>query len=76
MAKTFVWFTEEIGEMARAIRNQDQNHLREEAADIFAWLCTICNLAEIDLEEEVLAKYGKGCPRCGKKPCKCKEAFK
>lgn len=76
LVKTFVWFTEEIGELARAIRTDDREHLEEEFADVFAWLCTMANLAEIDLEEAAVKKYAKGCPRCGAKPCICKEAFK
>lgn len=75
LAKTFIWFSEEVGELARAIRNADEKHLKEEFADVFAWLCTMANLAGIDLEEAVLKKYEKGCPRCGSRPCTCKEAF-
>lgn len=76
LEKTFIWFTEEIGELARAIRYRNRKALKEELADVLAWLCTLANLAGVDLEEEALAKYGKGCPRCGQKPCRCKEAFK
>lgn len=75
LAKTFVWFTEEIGELARAIRHGDREHLAEEFADVLAWLCTMANLTGVDLEEAALTKYAKGCPRCGKRPCTCKEAF-
>ena len=76
LARTFVWFSEEVGELARAIRYADKKAQGEEFADVLAWLCTLANLAGIDLEEEGRAKYGNGCPRCGSKPCKCKEAFK
>jgi len=76
LAKTFIWFSEEIGELARAIRHKDEVAMKEEFADVLAWLCTLGNLAGIDLENAVLEKYEKGCPRCGSKPCKCEEAFK
>lgn len=76
LAKTFVWFSEEVGELARSVRNNDREHMKEEFADVFAWLCTLANLADIDLEEAAFGKYAKGCPRCGAKPCNCKEAFK
>ncbi|MBD3285593.1 nucleotide pyrophosphohydrolase [candidate division WOR-3 bacterium] len=76
LAKTFIWFAEEVGELARAIRHDDRGHLEEEFADVFAWLCTMANLTGIDLEEVVRKKYAAGCPRCGNKPCTCKEAFK
>ncbi|MBN2380377.1 nucleotide pyrophosphohydrolase [candidate division WOR-3 bacterium] len=75
LAKTYIWFTEEVGELARSIRRADREHMKEEFADVLAWLCTLANLAGIDLEEAALTKYGKGCPRCGAKPCTCKEAF-
>lgn len=76
LAKTFIWFTEEIGEMARAIRTADKKHLKEEFADVLAWLCTLANLTDVNLEKAALAKYERGCPRCGGKPCRCEEAFK
>ena len=43
---TFVWFTEEVGELAREIRRQDRNmdRLRAEFADVFAWLSTLASL--------------------------------
>jgi len=75
LAKTFIWFAEEVGELARSIRHADSEHMKEEFADVFAWLCTMANLVGVDLEEAVLAKYERGCPRCGLKPCECKEAF-
>jgi len=75
VAKTFVWFTEEVGELARALRSADREGLKEEFADVFAWLCTLANLSGIDLEEAALEKYAKGCPRCGARPCVCKETF-
>ena len=69
--KDFLWFTEEVGELAEAVRRRDKAMIREEVADVFAWLCTISSLSEIEVEEAVQAKYGKGCPRCGAIPCSC-----
>ena len=69
--KNFLWFTEEVGELAEAVRRGDKAMIREEVADVFAWLCTISSLSEIEVEEAVQAKYGKGCPRCGAIPCSC-----
>ena len=69
--KDFLWFTEEVGELAEAVRRRDKAMIREEVADVFAWLCTISSLSEIEIEEAVQAKYGKGCPRCGAIPCSC-----
>ena len=33
---TFRWFTEEVGELARAIRHKDKKKLAGEFADVFA----------------------------------------
>ena len=67
----FLWLTEEVGELAEAIRKRDREGMNEEFADVLAWLSTLATLLEIDLEEAALAKYGKGCPRCDALPCAC-----
>ncbi len=69
--KNYLWFTEEVGELAEAVRKRDTKDIRAEAADVLAWLSTICSLSGVDLEEAALAKYGKGCPRCEAIPCSC-----
>ena len=67
---TFVWFVEEVGELARAVARQDDKARREELADCLAWLSTLASLHGIDLEEAV-SKYADGCPRCRMTPCGC-----
>ena len=67
---TFVWFVEEVGELARAIQTKDRAELEEEFADVFAWLASLANLSEVDLETTA-TKYRNGCPKCEKAPCKC-----
>ena len=69
--KNFLWFTEEVGELAEGVRKRDKKEIFEEAADVLAWLASICSLSGIDLEKAALAMYGKGCPRCAAIPCKC-----
>lgn len=69
--KNFLWFTEEVGELAEAVRKRDRREISREAADVLAWLSTICSLSGVDLEKAALAKYGKGCPRCKEIPCSC-----
>ncbi len=69
--KTALWMVEEVGELAEAVRKGDRNSIGEEMADVFAWLVSLANLLEIDLEEEVKKKYPGYCIRCGKKPCEC-----
>ncbi len=68
-----LWLMEEVGELAETIRNRDRAEAEKEFADVLAWLSTIASLSGIDLEKAALAKYGKGCPRCGAIPCACAE---
>lgn len=66
-----LWFVEEVGEFAEAVRKRDRKAMAEEAADVVAWLASVCDLAKVDLERALVAKYGKGCPRCAAIPCSC-----
>jgi NTP pyrophosphatase (non-canonical NTP hydrolase) len=69
---TFMWLMEEVGELAAALRDKSpKEELAAEFADVLAWLATIANVAGVDLEEAVRAKYGSGCPGCGKMVCVC-----
>ncbi|MCA8935562.1 MAG: nucleotide pyrophosphohydrolase [Planctomycetes bacterium] len=71
---TWLWFSEEVGELARAINGRtSRENLREEFADVLAWLTTLASIANVDLEEVSAKRYGKGCPRCKAIPCKCDE---
>lgn len=69
---TFMWFIEEVGELATAIREGDEASMREEFADCLAWLATLASLTGIRWEECV-RKYAGGCPRCRATPCECPE---
>jgi len=64
IAKTFLWLSEEFGELAHALGkyergDADVENLREEFADVFAWLATLANITEIDLTEALHDKYVK-----------------
>lgn len=55
---TWMWFSEEVGELARALaRGNDRKNLEEEFADVFAWLCTLANINDIDLAAAIERKY-------------------
>ena len=56
---TFMWFVEEVGELATALAGKDQANKDEEFADVFAWLCTLANINDVDLSEAV-SKYTSG----------------
>ena len=73
---TFMWFMEEVGELAAALRGGTHQERVLEFADVLAWLATLANIAGVDLEEAMAAKYGGGCPGCGRTPCACGTAEK
>jgi NTP pyrophosphatase (non-canonical NTP hydrolase) len=56
---TFMWFIEEVGELATALASNDEQNRREEFADVFAWLCTLANISDVDLEK-ACEKYTSG----------------
>jgi NTP pyrophosphatase (non-canonical NTP hydrolase) len=69
---TFMWFAEEIGELTRAIRrDDDRENLEEEFADVLAWLVTLASMKGISLEDVAKKKYAQGCPYCNAEPCTC-----
>ncbi len=51
VAPTFMWFVEEVGELATALASEDKENRSEEFADVFAWLCTLANISGVDLEK-------------------------
>ena len=69
-AATFVWFVEEVGELARALKKGERANLEEEFGDVLAWLSTLASLAGIDLARAAEA-YRGGCPSCHGTPCAC-----
>ena len=74
LGKTFMWFIEEVGELAEALRKGNKESLGEEMADVLAWLTSLANLVKVNLEFEAKKKYGRGfCPRCGMRKCICEE---
>ncbi len=61
---TYLWFVEEVGELAHAIANRergklDQANLEEEFADVLAWLATLANICDVDLTKAIADKYIK-----------------
>lgn len=62
---TFLWFIEELGELATALQDnapgrsptpEQRANLEEEFADVLAWLTTLANINGVDLEK-ALSKY-------------------
>jgi NTP pyrophosphatase (non-canonical NTP hydrolase) len=73
---TFMWFMEEVGELSAALRAGTEEEKMLEFADVLAWLATLANIAGVDLEKAIQAKYGGGCPGCRRTPCVCDQAEK
>jgi NTP pyrophosphatase (non-canonical NTP hydrolase) len=67
---TFRWLTEEVGELARALRKGDRANLELEFSDVLAWLASLANLEGVDLNE-AMTRYRDGCPKCHTRPCEC-----
>jgi NTP pyrophosphatase (non-canonical NTP hydrolase) len=67
---TFRWLTEEVGELARALRHGRREELELEFSDVMAWLASLANLLDVDLDEAA-SRYANGCPKCGASPCTC-----
>ena len=72
-AGTFIWFMEEVGELAAAIGEGTPDEKKGEFADVMAWLTTLANVEGIDLTAALEEKYGTGCPGCGLLVCECNE---
>jgi NTP pyrophosphatase (non-canonical NTP hydrolase) len=70
--RNFVWFTEEVGELAKEIRREprDPSRLRAEMADVLAWLVTLASQLGVDIADAA-SIYADGCPKCGGTPCTC-----
>lgn len=68
---TFMYFMEEVGELAEALREPAAHDLPGEFADCLAWLTSLAHLANIDLATVTQDKYHQVCARCGMSPCRC-----
>src|SRR4030066_326775 len=59
LPKTFMWFTEEVGELSRALRENNKEELEKEFADVLAWLFSLASLSGIRIEETIKEGSGK-----------------
>jgi NTP pyrophosphatase (non-canonical NTP hydrolase) len=69
---TYDWLVDEVRELGEALKEQDRQSVQNEFADVMAWLASLANVINIDLEAATLQKYDAKCPKCGKVPCECK----
>ncbi|MBS7620811.1 nucleotide pyrophosphohydrolase [Candidatus Bathyarchaeota archaeon] len=69
--RTFEWLIEEVVELGEALRVDDKKALENEFADVIAWLASLANITDVDLEKAALSKYCGKCPKCRHSPCQC-----
>jgi NTP pyrophosphatase (non-canonical NTP hydrolase) len=67
---TVAWLTEEMGELARAVRKGTRDEQLHELSDVLAWLASLANQLGLSLEDAA-RRYATGCPKCGSAPCSC-----
>lgn len=70
-AATIAWLTEEVGELARAVRKGDREEQLHELSDVLAWVASLANQLGLSLDDAV-ARYAGGCPKCSASPCRCR----
>jgi NTP pyrophosphatase (non-canonical NTP hydrolase) len=68
---TYRWLKDEVEELGEALHRKDKEALEEEFADVIAWLASLANITDIDLENAALNKYDNKCPKCRRSPCQC-----
>jgi NTP pyrophosphatase (non-canonical NTP hydrolase) len=67
---TVAWLTEELGELAQAVRKGSRDDQVHELGDVLAWVASLANQLGVDLSDAV-GRYATGCPRCASIPCAC-----
>lgn len=70
LARSFAWFTEECGELSRALFRGDHADREREFADVLAWLASLAEQSGVDLAA-ACRRYADRCPRCAAAPCAC-----
>jgi NTP pyrophosphatase (non-canonical NTP hydrolase) len=68
---TFDWLVDEVRELTEALKTHNKKALEDEFADVIAWLASLANVTNVDLEKAALNKYENKCPKCGHSPCQC-----
>jgi len=69
---TLKWLSDELDELEEALNGNDKAALEKEFADVLAWLASLANITNVDLEKAALEKYNYKCPKCMQSPCTCK----
>ena len=70
LSASIAWLTEEVGELAQAVRKGSAEDQLHELGDVLAWLASIAGQLGLSLDDAA-ARYAGGCPVCGSTPCRC-----
>jgi len=70
LAASVAWLTEEVGELAQAVRKGSPADQLHELGDVLAWLASLADQLGLSLDEAG-RRYAAGCPKCGNIPCSC-----
>jgi NTP pyrophosphatase (non-canonical NTP hydrolase) len=68
---TFDWLVEEVEELGEALKEKNTKAMENEFADVLAWLASLANVVDVNLETAAMTKYNDRCPKCRQTPCKC-----
>lgn len=68
---TYNWLVDEVKELGEALKSDKKKELENEFADVIAWLASLANVTNIELEKAALNKYNNKCPKCEHSPCQC-----
>ncbi|MFA5363932.1 MAG: MazG nucleotide pyrophosphohydrolase domain-containing protein [Candidatus Bathyarchaeia archaeon] len=69
--KTLAWLEDEVQELKEALKEGDIQAAEKEFADVLAWLASLANVVNVDLEKAALEKYPHKCSKCNQNPCDC-----
>ena len=70
LSASIAWLTEEVGELAQAVRKGTPAEQLHELGDVLAWLASLAGQLDLSLDDAA-ARYADGCPHCGATPCAC-----
>jgi NTP pyrophosphatase (non-canonical NTP hydrolase) len=70
VSATVAWITEELGELAQAVRKGTRDQQIHEIGDVLAWVLSLANQLDIDVVD-AMSRFAHGCPKCGQLPCDC-----
>lgn len=74
--RTILRTFQELSELSEVVmENRGHDERVSEMADVFAWVCSLANLLDIDLSEALASKYADSCSRCHSAPCQCKDSL-